>query len=922
MKTQFCTTTSGLIRLVLMVLIGVAVLAAVGEETTLEKVTEVEGISEYRLPNGLKVLLFPDPTASTVTVNVTYRVGSRHEGRGEKGMAHLLEHMVFKGTPSRDNIWGELQDHGAQFNGTTSADRTNYFETLPSSEENLDFALAMEADRMVNSLISAEELAKEMTVVRNEFEMGQNSPDRVLQERIMSAAYLWHNYGFSTIGNRSDIERVPAESLRRFYRRYYQPDNATLVLAGKFDYDRTLEKIEEYFGVIPRPERVLEATYTEEPAQDGPRSVVLRRSGGVAAAGLAYHIPAGSDPESVALDVLADVLAQRPSGRLYKDLVESGRAARVSAFAYTRHDPSLFLVNASLGGDQDAGGDPASGDPEAVLAEMIELVENVAGTVTEEEVERSKAEQLKRIKLAFTDSRRIGLTLSEGEAIGDWRLLFLQRDQLKEVSVEDVNRAAERYLIESNRTSGVFIPSDEPRRAEIAGRPDIGALVGDYQGSESIELGEEFLATVENIERSTRRLTAGHIDLVLLPKSTRGQVVVANFSFLYGTAATLNGHVTAAGLMPALMMRGTSARDYQGVRDELNRIETELNLFGGVGAVLASLKTTRENLVAAIGLLGEVMRSPSLPAAELETLRKERLAGLQRMRTDPQGLVFSELSRSLSPYPEDDVRYSPTIDERIERLGAVELDEIQQLYRSLLGAGDLDVSVVGDFDPEEIVTLVEATFGDWRSAQPYERIGQEVLTITARDDTIDTPDKQMAIVARGTAFKMKDDDPAYPALRFANFVFGQSPKSRLMNALRHEGGLSYGAGSMLQVDDEDEVGQLLAYAICAPQNAEEAQEVLRAEFSRWLLEGLSEAEIEEYRKGYQEQFKTLLGNDGYLVRQLLSDLRIGRDFRFHQQVVNAIEDVGHEELLAALLGISSSTFVDIKGGDVAKFAGE
>ena len=250
-----------------------------------KRVAVVEGITEYTLDNGLQVLLFPDQSKPTVTINVTYHVGSRHEGRGETGMAHLLEHMVFKGTPTFKNIWGVLEDHGASFNGSTWLDRTNYFETLPASDENLEFALHMEADRMVNSTISGEDLAKEMTVVRNEFEMGENNPVGILSERMMSAAYLWPNYGKSTIGNRSDIERVPAENLKRFYQKYYQPDNAVLVVAGKFDVPGTLSLINEYFGSIPKPTRVLDRTYTREPTQDGARFVTLGRVGDVAAAG-------------------------------------------------------------------------------------------------------------------------------------------------------------------------------------------------------------------------------------------------------------------------------------------------------------------------------------------------------------------------------------------------------------------------------------------------------------------------------------------------------------------------------------------------------------------------------------------------------------------------------------------------------------
>ena len=231
----------------------------------------VEGIVELKLANGMRVLLFPDVSRPTVTVNLTLFVGSRHEGYGEAGMAHLLEHMVFKGTPSRPTIPAELTKRGAQFNGTTWLDRTNYYETLSASDENLEFAIAMEADRMINSLIKAEDLASEMTVVRNEFERGENSPQRVLMQRVFSTAYEWHNYGKSTIGNRADIERVPVENLRRFYKRFYQPDNAMLIVAGKFDPKKAMELIQQHFGAIPKPERELDRTYTEEPAQDGDR---------------------------------------------------------------------------------------------------------------------------------------------------------------------------------------------------------------------------------------------------------------------------------------------------------------------------------------------------------------------------------------------------------------------------------------------------------------------------------------------------------------------------------------------------------------------------------------------------------------------------------------------------------------------------
>ena len=277
------------------------------------KVTTVEGITEYRLHNGLRVLLFPDASKPTLTTNIVYLVGSRHENYGETGMAHLLEHLLFKptanfgikkGTPSPVEV---LNASGAQFNGSTTSDRTNYFSVFPANEENLRTMLELEADRMVNSPVDQKDLwntktnTGEMTVVRNEFEMGENDPLNVTSQRLQAVAFDWHNYGKSTIGARSDIENVNVARLRAFYKNYYQPDNAVLMVAGRFDEARVLKQINAIFSKIPKPTRVLAPTYTVEPTQDGERSVTVRRSGGTQFVGAGYHLPATGHPDSAAM---------------------------------------------------------------------------------------------------------------------------------------------------------------------------------------------------------------------------------------------------------------------------------------------------------------------------------------------------------------------------------------------------------------------------------------------------------------------------------------------------------------------------------------------------------------------------------------------------------------------------------------------
>ncbi|MFO0089060.1 MAG: M16 family metallopeptidase, partial [Pirellula sp.] len=337
------------------------------DDSTPVKVATVEGVTEYRFPNGARAVLFPEPSRQSISVNMTVLVGSRHEGYGEAGMAHLLEHLVFKGTPTFPDVPKSLRDHGANFNGTTNSDRTNYFETLPSSDENLEFAIHLECDRLMNSFIKREDLMSEFTVVRNEFERGENSPQGILSQRVQAVAYEWHNYGKSTIGNRSDIERVPINNLQDFYKKYYQPDNAVLIVTGNFEEAKALKLITKYLGSIPKPTRKLDAPYTEEPPQDGERFVSLKRVGAVGSVIAAYHMPSGSHPDWAPLTILGSVLSEDKVGRLDALLVESKIATSASASADNSYDPGLFTLFAQ----------PTDGNLEVLRQKLLEIMDTV-----------------------------------------------------------------------------------------------------------------------------------------------------------------------------------------------------------------------------------------------------------------------------------------------------------------------------------------------------------------------------------------------------------------------------------------------------------------------------------------------------------------------------------------------------------------
>jgi len=877
------------------------------------KVTSVEGITEYALPDGLRLLLFPDPSKPKVTVNMTYLIGSRLEGSGEGGLAHLMEHMVFKQTKGGRDVVKELTDHGADFNGTTTWDRTNYFETVTASDDNLRWAIGLEADRMVNMRMEKALLDTEMTVVRNEFESGENNPAMVLSQRVLGAAYTAHNYGRSTIGNRSDIENVPIERLAAFYRKYYQPDDAILTIAGKFDEPKTLAWVAESFAAVPRPQRVLEKSYTVEPAQDGERFVTLRRVGDNQNIMVIYHVPAASHPDMAAVRVLATVLGDTPSGRLYKALVDTKKAVAAGMSAAQLHDPGFLTASVTLRGDQSL--DEARG----ILVRTIEGVVN--DPPSKEEVDRARTRILKQLELNLANTETVGIMISEYAGLGDWRLLFFSRDQIQQVTEQDVLRAAKAYLKGSNRTLGYFIPTKNPDRAEIPAAPDTAALLKDYKGGVTVSQGEAFDPTPSNIEgRIVRTKLANGMKVVLLPKQTRGATVVAQVTVRFGDQKSLFGMSAVAQLAGGLLMRGTKSKTRQQIQDETDRLKARLNVSGGINSATATIETVEANLPGALRLAAEILRQPSFPEAELEQMRQQRIAAIESGRSEPQMLASLEISRHFtSIYPRGDVRYAPTTDEQIEDLKKVSIDDVHKFYEQFYGASYGDVVAAGQFDKAEVQKLAAELFGDWKSPSPYQQMLVPYHKIDPIDHKIETPDKENSMFLAAMFIKLSDEDPDYPALLLANYMMGGSPGSRLFKRIRVTEGLSYGVQSMLQAATRDDGGTFAGMAISAPQNAPKVEASFKNELARTLKDGFAADEVAAAKKAWLDEQAVARSQDQMLVATLSRREFYDRTMKFDEALeakVAALTPAQVSEAFRRHIDPSALSFV--KAGDFKK----
>ena len=878
------------------------------------RVTSVEGITEYLLGNGLRVLLFPDLSKQTVTVNVTYLVGSRHEGYGETGMAHLLEHMVFKGSTKHTNIPQELTDHGARPNGTTWLDRTNYFETFSSTEENLRWALDLESDRMINSFIKKEDLEKEFSVVRNEFESGENDPESVLSERVISTAYLWHNYGNSTIGSREDIERVPIDNLQAFYKKYYQPDNAILLVAGKFDEAKILKMInEEYFGGIPRPTRILQPTYTVEPVQDGERSITLRRVGDVQAIGVAYHICSNSHPDFPALDVLQGILTSQPSGKLYKALVETKLASNLYAYSLTNKDPTFFYFGLSILKEKSLD------ETKKALLTMLDGVGTM--DITKEDVERAKNEALKGLELTLRNSESVGLQMSEYMGAGDWRLIYIYRDALEKITVADVKRVAKYYFKPSNRTIGVFIPEENPDRVKVPESPEIDALVKNYKGRAVVAQGEAFDPSPANIESRTKRgQEPNGLEYALLPKSTRGNSVTAFLTLRLGDEQSLQNKATIAQYTASMLNKGTKNLNRQQLKDTLDKLKSQVNVGGGDNNTSINIESTKDNLPKVLAIVNDILKNPVFDEKEFETMKQEILAQVESQKSDPQALAFTAFQRMMNPYSKSDVRYVPTIEEDIENNKTVKLEDIKKFYTDFYGASAATISVVGDFDEAAVRKSISTNFGTWKSPIPFKRIQAVFQEISPANSAIKTPDKANALFLAGQNLQLQETDADYPALLLGNYMLGGGfLSSRLAVRIRQKEGISYGVGSNLTGSPFDKSGSFMTYAIYAPENAEKLEKAFYEEIEKVVNEGFTADELKAAKSGWLQSRSVSRSQDNELSSRLNNYLYYDRTLAFDAEFDKKVEALTTEQVNTTMKKFIDPKKISIvKAGDFDK----
>tara|TARA_A100000164_G_scaffold361800_1_gene377014 strand:- start:8663 stop:11329 length:2667 start_codon:yes stop_codon:yes gene_type:complete len=848
-----------------------------------EFVKESGGIKEYTMTsNGLRVLLKQDNTAPVATFMVTYEVGSRNEAIGYTGSTHLLEHLMFKGsrkfnTKKGNSVFQTLQSLGARMNATTWLDRTNYFAVLPS--EHLETLIEIEADRMRNAYIKEEDRQSEMTVVRNEFERGQNSPSGVLDENIWATAYQAHPYHHSTIGWKEDIENVSIERLREFYDTFYWPNNATAIAIGDFSEADALAMIKKHFGKIRKSMKPIPEVYTAEPKQEGIRTVTLKRAGQQGVVGVAHKTPSATHPDAATFMVLSSILSSGKNSRFYKNITDKGLTTSVYIWDSLFRDPGLFTVYANLSPEVDH-----KTVEKAIVKEYEKIKKN---GVTDEEVKKAQSQLIASMKFSQDGSYAIASGLNEAIASGDWTLYTTYGEKIGAVTKEDIKRVVNEYFLEDLSTIGYFIPlgqGGQGKRAATSAK-ELEKMKLKHYSEEEETLSSKIVDT-EPIKG---------VRLLTLKRGTG--VITMRGSMLGGDIySTKNGRT--ADMVAAMLDQGTTNMSKFEISEKLESAGARLSFFNGQSRVGFSGKFLSEDTNMVVGLLADQLQNPLFAEEELEKAKKRQIAGYKRSKESTRGNAMNNM---LQAFYGSDHQNSPTNpDQAIKEIKTLTPKNLKDYHNENYGLGSMVLVFVGDVDHAEMENLIKQSFKGWKQSPLKNKEEKNLGTKASSKVYVTMQDKTSTDFVVGTVLGIDRYHPDYLPLYLATHTLGGNFSARLMQTVRVKEGLTYGINSSLSGFGNGNDGYWMVGGTFSPKLLSKGESSTLREVKLWAEEGITQKELDVTKSTLVGGFQVGFDTTGGLAGGILSAAVIYNDLTYLDSYPNMVKRVTLEQANSAI----------------------
>jgi zinc protease len=802
---------------------------------------ETGQVKETILPNGLKILTKEVHAAPVVSFMVWYKVGSRNEEFGKTGLSHMLEHMQFKGTKTlkKGDIDRLIRKNGGIMNAATSKDFTYYWETL--SSDKLELAMRIESDRMVNSRIDPKDFLSERVVVRSELEGDDNNPDYLTYYEVYSAAFKAHPYHWPTIGWVHDVEGFTRDDVYKYYKKYYKPNNATVVIVGDFDTQKALALAKKYFGGIPKGSEVAKVTALE-PEQTGERTSKLRRAGVASRVMIGFHTPEVGNPDIYALDVLQMVLGGGNSSRLYKALVEKQLATDAWAQSGTAKDPDLFTAGAT------ARDGIAVGDVEAALRTEIDRV--AREPITDAELQKA-LNQLEADFIYGNDSvSEQADRLGNMETILSWRYLDTYLPNVRKVTKADVQRVAAKYLVERNRTVVTYIPDRmAPESQQSSAEPGSERISSDPSKKVAVKptsARKQAVKQPRTVEPSIRptRVVLDNGMVVIIQENRSNPTVAFQGSVKAGGMFEPKGKYDLASLTARMLLKGTTTRTAEQIAADSDFVGMDIATDANAESATFGGRALSKNLDLLLDLLSDSLRHPTFPVAELDKLKSMRLSEIRAEEDDPGAVAGRAFAGAV--FPEGNPYYRPTLNEEIAGVSGITSDDVTNFYNAHYGPQTAILTIVGDVDTQQAIEKIKARFGDWKQAVPVQPV---VIPQTPLQDgivkkVVTIPEKSQVNMILGYAGGLKRSDPDFYAANVMNFIVGGDPfGSRLGRVIRDEMGLVYDIHSFF--DAGLGAGAWSVELGSNPKNADKAIGVLVSQMKRVKETGVTDEEVKE-----------------------------------------------------------------------------
>jgi zinc protease len=762
-------------------------------------------------------------------------------------------------------------------NATTWLDRTNYFAVLPS--EHLETLVEIEADRMRNAYIKEEDRQSEMTVVRNEFERGQNSPSGVLDENIWATAYQAHPYHHSTIGWKEDIENVSIERLKEFYDTFYWPNNATAIAIGDFTEADALSMIKKHFGKIRKSTKPIPEVYTAEPKQEGIRTITLKRAGQQGIVGVAHKTPSATDPDAAAFMVLSSILSSGKNSRFYKNITDKGLTTSVYIWDSLFRDPGLFTVYANLSPDVDH-----KTVEEAIINEYEKIKKD---GVSEEEVKKAQSQLIASMKFSQDGSYAVASGLNEAIASGDWTLYTTYGDKIGAVTKEDIKKIVNKYFLEDLSTIGYFVPLGSGGQGQ---KPATSAKELEKMKQKHFSTEEELL--------SSKIIDTEPVKGIRLLTLKRGTGVVTMRGSMLGGDVYSTKNNRTADMVAAMLDQGTINMSKFEISEKLESAGARLSFFNGQARVGFSGKFLSDDTNMVIGLLADQLKNPLFSKDELEKSKKRQIAGYKRSKESTRGNAMNDM---LQAFYGSDHQNSPTNPDRaIEQIKKLTSEDLKGYHSKNYGLGSMVLVVVGDVDHVKMENLIKQSFDDWKQSPLKNKEEQKTGNKVANKAYVTMEDKTSTDFVVGTALGIDRYHPDYLPLYLATHTLGGNFSARLMQTVRVKEGLTYGINSALSGFGNSNDGYWMVGGTFSPKLLSKGESSTLREIKKWAEGGITQKELDVTKSTLIGGFQVGFDTTGGLAGGILNAAVVHNDLTYLDSYPNMLKSITLDQVNSAI----------------------